>query len=82
MKFDMVKWKYEIKWKGDKKHGQGTWNRWGCTHTHTHTSQFLNERNAIALSYEGVFCVAGVCAESVASVFEGILFFVNYIEDS
>ncbi len=52
------------------------------THTHTHTSQFLNKRNAIAVSYEGVFCVDAVCAESVASGFEGVLFFVNYTEDS
>ena len=50
------------------------------THTHTHTSQFLNNRNAIAVLYEGVFCVDAACAESVASGFDGVLFFVNYTE--
>ena len=54
----------------------------GAVHTHTHTSQFLNKRNAIALSYEGVFGVAGVCAESVASGCYCALDFMNYIEDS
>ena len=47
-----------------------------------HTSQFLNERNAIALSYEGVFCVDAVCAGSVASGCYCALNFINYIEDS
>ena len=28
---------------GGKKHEQGTWKRWGCTHTHTHTRHFLTE---------------------------------------
>ena len=28
---------------GENKHEQGTWNRWGCTHTHTHTRRFLTE---------------------------------------
>ncbi len=54
----------------------------GAVHTHTHTSQFLNERNAIALSYEGVFCVDAVCAGSVASGCYCALNFINYIEDS
>ena len=54
----------------------------GAVHTHTHTSQFLNKRNGIAVSYESAFDVYIVCTGSVASVFEGILFFVNYIEDS
>ncbi len=49
---------------------------------HTHTSQFLNKRNARAFSYESAFCVAVVCTGSVSSTFKGILFFVNYIEDS
>ena len=52
------------------------------THTHTHTSQFLNNRNAIAVSCESAFGVVGVYVESVASGFESILFFINYIEDS
>ena len=54
----------------------------GAVHTHTHTSQFLNKRNAIAVSYEGAFCGADIRTRIVASVFEGILFFINYIEDS
>ena len=54
----------------------------GAVHTHTHTSQFLNKRNAIAISCESASCGVGACAGRVASVFEGILFFVNYIEDS
>ena len=49
---------------------------------YTHTSQFLNKRNAIAVSYEGVFCVDAVCAESVASVCYCALNFISYIEDS
>ena len=48
-------------------------------YTHTHTSQFLNKRNAIAVSCESAFGVANVGGESV---FDEILFFVNYIEDS
>ena len=51
-------------------------------YTHTHTSQFLNKRNAIAVSYESAFGMNVICAERVASVFDGILSFVNYIEDS
>ena len=54
----------------------------GAVHTHTHTSQFLNKRNAIAISCESAFDAYVICAGSVASVFEGILFFVNYIGDS
>ena len=54
----------------------------GAVHTHTHTSQFLNERNVIAFSDEGAFCVADVCVESVASVCCFVLNFINYIEDS
>ena len=50
------------------------------THTHTHTSQFLNKRNVVAASYESAFL--RVCDGRVASVFVGILFFINYIEYS
>ena len=52
----------------------------GAVHTHTHTSQFLNKRNVVAASYESAFL--RVCDGRVASVFEGILFFINYIEYS
>ncbi len=54
----------------------------GAVHTHTHTSQFLNKRNVIAFSDEDVFCVIDVCDVRVAGVFDGILFCINYIEDS
>ena len=56
----------------------------GAVHTHTltHTRQFLNKRNALAVSCESAFCMADVCDGIVASVFEDCLFFVNYIEDS
>ena len=54
----------------------------GAVHTHTHTSQFLNKRKAIAISCESAFRLADICTRIVTSVFEGILFFVNYIEDS
>ena len=52
------------------------------THTHTHTSQFLNKRNAKAFSYESAFGINVICVERVASVFDGIFSFINYIEDS
>ena len=52
------------------------------THTHTHTSQFLNKRNAIAVSDEGAVGVADVGTESVASVCYFALDFINYVEDS
>ena len=47
-----------------------------------YTSQFLNKRNAIAVSFESAFGVANVGGESVASVFDGFWFFINYIKDS
>ncbi len=36
----------------------------------------------VADSYESAFYGVGACAGRVASVFAGILFFINYIEDS
>ncbi len=54
----------------------------GAVHTHTHTSQFLNNSNVMAFSYESAFCVADVCAENVASGCYCVLDFINYVEDS
>ena len=45
---------------------------------HTHTSQFLNKRNAIAISCGSAFCLADIYTRIVTSVFR----FINYIEDS
>ena len=52
------------------------------THTHTHTSQFLNKSNVMAFLYVSALGMNVIFARKVTSVFEGILFFINCIEDS